>query len=144
MRFLTHLGVVLLFLTSLCIANEESFEKQYHYFTSYQEAHTKAVETHKPLMVLFVTTSCPWCKKLENQTLKRESINSFIQAHFIPVFINKDADAFPKFLSPVVSPTLFFVEPKEEKQFYDIIGYKSAVEFLELLQEADATFRKAQ
>lgn len=143
MRFLTHFGVVLLLLTSLCFGNEESFEKQFHYFTSYQDAHAKALQTHKPLMVLFVTTSCPWCKKLENQTLKKESVDTFIQTHFIPVFINKDTDTFPKFLSPIVSPTIFFVEPKEEKQFYDILGYKPAVEFLELLEEADATFRKA-
>ncbi|MDD2385021.1 MAG: thioredoxin family protein [Sulfurospirillaceae bacterium] len=142
MRFFVNLGVALLFLASLCHANEESFEKQYHYFTSYKEAHAKAVETHKPLMILFVTTSCPWCQKLESQTLKKESVNAYVQAHFIPVFLNKDIDSFPKSLLPVVSPTIFFVEPKEEKQFYDILGYKSAVEFLELIQEANETFMK--
>lgn len=134
----------LLFLAHTWLMADATFAQTYHYQTSFQEAKEKALATKKPLMLFFVTTSCPWCKKLENQTLSKEAIDTFIQTHFIPVILNKDTDAFPKFLNPVVTPTIFFLDAKADKPYYDIIGYKSAAEFSELMQEANTLFKKAQ
>ncbi len=143
MRFFSQLGVLLLFLTSLCVANETSFEKRYDYFTSYKEAYAKAVETQKPLMILFVTTSCPWCQKLENQTLNKDEINDYVQFHFVPLLLNKDTDTFPKIYNPFVSPTIFFVDATKEAKYSEVLGYKPTEEFFELLQQAHNTYKKA-
>ncbi|MDD3344408.1 MAG: thioredoxin family protein [Sulfurospirillaceae bacterium] len=143
MHFLTKIGMSLLLLASLCIASEASFASQYNYLTSYQEARAKALQTHKPLMILFVTTSCPWCQKLENQTLNKDEVNDYVQFHFVPVLLNKDIDTFPEVYDPFVSPTIFFVDAAKETKYAEILGYKPSSEFFELLQKAHNTYKKA-
>lgn len=127
------IGIVLIF-SSFVFGADETFAKAYGYETSYQEAHLKAIQSNKPMMILFVTTSCPWCQKLENQTLKKDPIAKLIQTHFIPVFLDKETDDFPKALMPMVVPTIVFLDPKEEKKFDEIIGYKPSDEFLSFLE----------
>lgn len=127
------IGIVLIF-SSFVFGADETFAKNYGYETSYQKAHLKAIHSNKPMMILFVTTSCPWCQKLENQTLKKDPIAKLIQTHFIPVFLDKETDDFPKALTPMVVPTIVFLDPKEEKKFDEIIGYKPSDEFLSFLE----------
>jgi thioredoxin-related protein len=111
---------------------------EFGYLSSYKEAHAKAIKSNKPLMILFVTTSCPWFQKLKHQVLKKEEVNALIQNAFIPVMIDKETEAFPKALMPFAVPTLTFVEPKEEKKVFQIIGYKPLEEALSLLKQARA------
>jgi len=133
-----------LFFTSIFLifstawAAEDDFSTEFSYLSSYKEAHAKALETNKPLMILFVTNSCPWCQKLKHQVLKKEEVNALIQNAFIPVMIDKETEAFPKSLMPFAVPTLTFVEPKEEKKVFQIIGYKPLDEALSLLKQAKA------
>lgn len=127
------IGIVII-LSSFAFGADETFAKAYGYETSYKEAQVKAIQANKPMMILFVTASCPWCQKLENQTLKKESIVKLIQSHFVPVFLDKETDDFPKALTPMVVPTIVFLTPKEGTKFDEIIGYKPADEFLSLLE----------
>ena len=135
----TSLFISLLLLLSLSAwAAEDDFSTEFGYLSSYKEAHAKALKSNKPLMILFVTTSCPWCQKLKHQVLKKEEVNALIQNAFIPVMIDKETEAFPKALMPFAVPTLTFVEPKEEKKVFQIIGYKPLEEALSLLKQARA------
>jgi len=135
---------VTLFLTSIFLifsttwAAEDDFSTEFGYLSSYKEAHAKALQSNKPLMILFVTASCPWCQKLKHQVLKKEEVNALIQNAFIPVMIDKETEAFPKALMPFAVPTLTFVESKEEKKVFQIIGYKPIEEALSLLKQARA------
>jgi len=135
-RITLFLSVFLLFSTAW--AAEDEFSTEFGYLSSYKEARAKALETKKPLMILFVTTSCPWCQKLKHQVLKKEEVNALIQNAFIPVMIDKETEAFPKSLMPFAVPTLTFVEPTEEKKVFQIIGYKPLDEALSLLKQARA------
>ena len=128
------IGIVLI-LSSFLFGADETFAKAYGYETSYQEAQEKAIKANKPMMILFVTASCPWCQKLENQTLKKDAVAKLIQSHFIPVFLDKETDYYPKALTPMVVPTIVFLTPKEEKKFDEILGYKPADEFLRILEQ---------
>ncbi len=134
MMFKQWIGMVLI-LSTFAFGADETFAKNYGYETSYKEAQTKALKSNKPMMILFVTTSCPWCQKLENQTLKKDAIAKLIQTHFIPVFLDKETDDFPKELTPMVVPTIVFLTPKEGKKFDEIFGYKPADEFLAILEK---------
>lgn len=138
MKKLLLVGLCLL--TSLTYASNEEFAKEFSYSTSYKAALLKSKETHKPMMILFVTTSCPWCKKLENQTLSKPRIDGYIQKNFTPVILDKELDTFPKSLDPQVVPTIYFVNQKDEKQFSQIIGYKAQKEFFELLKKAKSHY----
>lgn len=119
-------------------AAEDEFSAEFGYMSSYKEARAKAIETKKPLMILFVTHSCPWCQKLKHQVLKKEEVNALIHNAFIPVMLDKETEAFPQHLMPFAVPTLTFVEPKEERKVFHIIGYKPFDEALSLLKQAKA------
>lgn len=124
----------LIFLLAFCCTFSFAFSNEYG--VDFKNALEKAKATNKPMMILFVTTTCPWCKKLENQTLSKEYINSFIQKNFIPLVLDKEKDTFPKYLDPQVVPTIHFVNPKDEQSFDQIVGYKPHKEFFELIQKA--------
>lgn len=128
------LGLLLSTLSSF--ASEDTFSKDFGYLSSYKEAREKSLKTNKPLMILFVTTSCPWCQKLKHQVLKKEEVNTFVQNHFIPVMLDKETDTFPQDLMPFAVPTLSFVGTKKEQEFFNIIGYKPLDEALNLLKLA--------
>lgn len=126
----------LLLIAGVSFASEDSFSKDFAYLSTYDEAHQKSLKTNKPLMILFVTTSCPWCQKLKHQVLKKEEVNTFIHNAFIPVMLDKETDTFPKELMPIAVPTLSFVGVKKEREFFNIIGYKPLEEALNLLKKA--------
>jgi len=135
-RITLFLSLFLIFSTAW--AAEDEFSTEFGYLSSYKEARAKALETKKPLMILFVTTSCPWCQKLKHQVLKKEEVNALIQNAFIPVMIDKETEAYPKNLIPFAVPSLTFVEPVEERKVFEILGYKPFDEALGLLKQARA------
>lgn len=133
-----HIVLGLLLMVGVGFASEDSFSQEFAYLSSYKEAHAQSLKNNKPLMILFVTTSCPWCQKLKHQVLKKEEVNAFIHNAFIPVMLDKESDAFPKDLMPFAVPTLSFVGAKKEQEFFKIIGYKPLEEALTLLKRAKA------
>ncbi len=142
-----HLKSLLFFLwmfSTLIHASDADFAKEYGYMTVYKEAQLKALEHNKPLMILFVTASCPWCQKLKHQTLKKSDVNAIVHDSFVPVILDKEIDDFPQGLTPMVVPTIVFIEPKNETKFFEIIGYKTMGDFLELSRQARNAFSKLQ
>jgi thioredoxin-related protein len=121
---------------SLGFASVNNFNKTDNYYTNYNQALEKSLQTNKPLMLLVVTTTCPWCEKLKKQTLSKEKINNFISKNFIPLILNKDKAQYPtdKFEAKVV-PTVFFINPRDEKIINTSFGYKSQKKFLKSLEE---------
>jgi len=140
---LALLFTTIFFIASSTWAAEDDFSMEFGYVNSYKEAHAKALETKKPMMILFVTQGCPWCQKLKHQVLKKEEVDALIQNAFIPVMIDKETEAFPKALMPFAVPTLAFVEPTEEQKVFQIIGYKPIEEMLTLLKQARAKAKES-
>jgi thioredoxin-related protein len=135
---------ILLFsiLFSLGFASIDSFAKKNNYYTNYQQAKAKAIQTHKPLMLLVVTTTCPWCEKLKKQTLSKKEINNYISKNYIPLILNRDKAQYPtdKFEAKVV-PTVFFVDPKNETIIENSYGYKSQKKFLNVLEKVNSNYK---
>jgi thioredoxin-related protein len=112
------------------------------YQTNYDEAIKKAKNEKKPIMLVLSSTTCPWCRKMENQTLKNPTINKQIQENFIPLALDKDEDSYPKQFFPQYIPTVLFLNPHTEDYFDQSIGYKSVVKFQESLDEAIADSKR--
>lgn len=130
-----------LFLPTLLFSNSDSFAKKMGYSTNYQEAKKLSIAKYKPMMIVIGTITCPWCKKMENQTLKKKHIDNFVQLHFTPVKLIKEKDKYPvKILDAKVVPTIFFLDPKSEKVFHISRGYKNKKKFLEQLQKAKSIY----
>jgi len=133
-----HLLLVSIFF-SLSFASIDDFANKNNYFVNYEQAKAKALQTNKPLMLVLVTTTCPWCEKLKKQTLNKKIINNYVSQHFIPVILNKDKGEYPvgKFTAKVV-PTVFFIDAKTETIIDSSYGYKSKKKFLNILEKIDS------
>ncbi|MBE0490640.1 MAG: thioredoxin family protein [Sulfurospirillum sp.] len=131
---------IVIFFIVLSFLNANDFASEYGYAKNYDQGYAKAKELQKPLLVLFVTKTCPWCKKLENQTLSKPSVSTKILENFVPVLLDKDTDIYPQYLSVQVVPTIHFIIPSESKSFQMILGYKSQQTFLKLLEDAKKQF----
>ncbi len=106
------------------------------YQTNYDEAIKKAKKEKKPIMLVLSSSTCPWCRKMENQTLKNETINKQVQENFIPLALDKDTDIYPKEFLPQYVPTILFINPNTGEYFDQSIGFKSVAKFQESLDEA--------
>jgi thioredoxin-related protein len=110
------------------------FANKHNYFTDYAEALKQAKQTNKPIMMLISTKTCPWCRKLESQTLSKIQVNQYIQKNYIPLSVIEKKSIYPKkFLSPVV-PMIYFIN-KNEEIINRLAGYMPSDIFLQKLKD---------
>ena len=103
------------------------------YETNYETAFNKAKSENKNLMMLVTSQSCPWCRKFERQTLKKEDINDMIQKSYIPLNVDQDLKNYPKNFEVRYVPTVYFIDSKNGKVIVKSVGYKTKKEFLNIL-----------
>jgi thioredoxin-related protein len=126
-------------------ASSEQFAKKMDYFTDYNTAVKYSIKKYKPIMMTVVTSTCPWCKKLENQVLQRDTIDSVVKTNFTPILQNRDKDSYPKDkFNATAVPTTFFIDPLKQTIIHQIRGYKSKKEFLKQLEIAKNIYYKGQ
>lgn len=122
-------------LLSLSLFSSVDFPKEMGYEIEYEKALEKAKKEKKPILLVVKTKTCPWCKKLERQTLKKEAIHTKIIENFIPLTLYKK-DLLSKGLNTKVVPTVYFISSKDEKVYKKSFGYKNRKEFGEILDKA--------
>mgnify|MGYP003959340539 FL=1 len=111
--------ILLALLSTLLLSASDiaNFAKEMQYETVYDVAKARAIKEKKPIMLVMVTHYCPWCRKFERRTLKKESINKRIHKEFIPLILNREAKKYPKqFYTPRI-PVTFFVNAQSEDFF---------------------------
>jgi len=141
MIVLKRLLVLAVFMAiSLHAAPAEMFKKL-GYSDTYEQALKKAKDTDKPMMLVISEKTCPWCRKLENQVLKKDNINTFVQKSFVGLGLEKNDDVYPKNFIPKVVPTVVFVDSKDESIIFKSYGYLAKKEFLEVLVEVDKKYK---
>jgi thioredoxin-related protein len=131
---------LLLIPLSILFAGSKEFAAEYGYTNDYQEAFKKSKETKKLIMLMISTASCPWCRKLEASTLKKEFVNAYIQEHYIPVSVIKDVDKYPKKFDAPVVPFIYFINSDEEV-VGSLVGYKPADKFMEKLKDTSHSLK---
>jgi len=141
MNILKKILLLGVFTATFLYASPAKLFQSLGYSTTYQETLNKAVKNRKPMMLVISEKTCPWCRKLENQTLKRKNINQFVQNNFIAVGLEKNDDVYPKKFTPQVVPTVVFVNPNDESIIYQSYGYKPKKEFIEILTEVNKMFK---
>jgi len=125
----------------LCILSSFAFATPAEVFAKlgYQPTYAKALEVAKqknrPIMVVFREKTCPWCRKLEQQVLKREIINTKVQANFIAIVLESHDDIYPKKFKQAIFPTVVFVNSKDESVILTSYGYKPKKEFSKVIDE---------
>lgn len=132
------ISIVLLALTITSLdATSVKFNKEMNYETDYKKALVKAKKENKMLMIVFSQTTCPWCRKFERQTLKKNNIDTLIKEDFIPLSLDKDIKNYPKIYETKVVPTIFFVNAKNETIIKKVLGYKNKKDFYTILEKVN-------
>ena len=117
-------------------AGSAKFAKEMGYETDYKTAIAKAKKEEKLVMFVIGTRTCPWCRKFEKQTLKKEEVHSKVLKNFIPLAMYKDGD-YPQKFNPKAIPAVHFIDPNDEESLLTSMGYKSKKMFLATLEDAE-------
>lgn len=125
---------VFLILLSYSFGASKQFTQEMNYFTNYNQALHESKKQNKPIFLMISTKTCPWCRKLEAQTLKKDYIDSFIHKNFIPLSLIQDKDIYPKKFTSKVVPTIYIVNPNE-MIIHKIRGYKPHKKFISIINE---------
>lgn len=130
------LFVFLLIYTNL-YAISSDFIRAMGYESTYEKALLKAKKENKDIMMVVVQKSCPWCRKMEKQTLQRDSIDKLVKKSFIPLLVDEASNDYPKKFEAKLFPTTMFIDVKNEKLISKTLGYKNKKEFQEILEEVN-------
>ncbi|WP_321314690.1 thioredoxin family protein [Halarcobacter sp.] len=130
------LSLFVLICTNL-FAISEDLVNELAYETTYSKALIKAKKENKSIMMFIVQDSCPWCRKMEKQTLKKSNIASLIKRDFIPLIVDEASNNYPKKFQAKVFPTTYFIN-KNEEIVSKVLGYKNKKEFYYILKEASS------
>ena len=114
------------------------------YYSDYEQALAVAEIEEKPLMLVVVTSYCPWCRKFERKTLASKVVAKMIKEDYIAVIVdrNKDAETFPKLYQTPRIPTVYFIDAKTKKQYWQSVGYLNQIDFEEALDDAQKLYNK--
>jgi len=137
---------LLFFLLALLfsLSASENLAGKLGYYSDYSVALGVAQKEQKPLMLVVVTSYCPWCRKLERKSLADKSIGQKVKTHFIAVIVdrNKDAENFPKTYQTPRIPVVYFIDPQKGTAYWETVGYLSKAEFSEALEDAEKLFKQ--
>ncbi|MBU1657641.1 thioredoxin family protein [bacterium] len=135
--------LLLLFTFSLFGAKIDEYAEQMHFSRDYNSSLEQAKKANKPLMLVLVADYCPWCRKLERNTLGASEVQQKLSEVVTVIMDQKyDTDKFPqKYLTPR-NPTIFFINPNTDEKFYENIGYLKKKDFLEVLEMMQKEFKK--
>jgi len=104
------------------------------YETDYAKAVAKAKREHKNVMLVLVANYCPWCRKFEEQVLRKQDVNRLVHQKYIPVILNKEKDPYPPEFNLSFTPIVQFIDPKTQKSYHRVVGYNERDTFLHWLQ----------
>lgn len=105
------------------------------YETNYNAALKKAQQLKKPILLVLVANYCPWCRKFEQNVLRKKDVNDLIQSDYIPVIINKEKGGFPKKFDMSFTPIVHFIDYKKGNSIKTVAGYNNKDEFLYTLRK---------
>ena len=130
------LFILFIFTLSLQATSHSAVEAGY--YKNYEQALIVAKAEKKPLMLIVVTSYCPWCRKFERKSLSSSKAKAYIVAHFVAVIVdrNKDAKLFPAIYQTPRIPTVYYIDPQSEKAYWETVGYLNKSDLSEALEDA--------
>jgi thioredoxin-related protein len=111
------IGLLLLLISSM-------YAKSLPFLDNYDEAMKVAKKEKKDVMLVVVSTTCPWCRRYKQKTLTNSSVQKAILDNYIVLMLNKDIDEMRDDLRARLVPTTFFLDSSGE-EFYSAIGYRT-------------------
>jgi len=108
---------------------------------NFDVAKAKAQKEDKILYVLITSETCRWCRKLEETTLKDDSITNTLTQHFISIDVIRDKDQYPPCLKAPMVPTSYFLTP-DGRILYSVPGYWSSEDYASILGDVIRKYKR--
>jgi len=106
---------------------------------SYTAAIKEGLKEHKHVILFAHSPFCPWCRKMEHDTLSNKKVIKLLNDKYIFVSIDlslsMDIEDVPPKYVPEGTPTTFVIDPNNENTLYTMRGYRSPKSFLFRLQK---------
>jgi thioredoxin-related protein len=104
-------------------------------FEGFQKALERAQKENKLIMIEAMSSTCHFCRKMENEVMIEKEVVRAIEKDFIPVAIDINRHRLPLGLKVDATPSFIFID-KNKKVLMNIPGAWNKNDFLELLKEA--------
>jgi thioredoxin-related protein len=102
---------------------------------SYKEAVDVAKKENKKIYLLITTKSCPWCRKLENETLKDQFVVEKLNSSYIAVEMTRGEGDYPvDTLKAKMVPMNYFLDANETI-IHQTPGFWEVEDFLSILDD---------
>jgi len=99
-------------------------------YLAFESAKKEAIQEHKYVMIKVEATGCHPCAILNNLLATNNHIKKMVNAHIKAVKINTDYESLPLGLNYIGTPTVFLIQPEEDRVVMKLEGYE-AIEDLE-------------
>lgn len=114
---------------------------------SLKQAHKLAIETDKPLLIVFGASWCGYCHKLEKETLTDKRLTALIEREFIPVHQDFDQDSkVAKILEVERLPCTVVLSPQADllQKSEGFADFKNYMKILQAALEKQTEIRQVQ
>lgn len=101
---------------------------------SYEDAINEGVNQNKRVVLFAHSPFCPWCRKMEEDTLSNKEVIKELNEKFIfisvDLSVNIDIEDVPSKFIPRGTPTTYVINPEDQSLAFSMRGYKSPKSFL--------------
>jgi len=125
--------ILISLLLSYTLIASSSF-KELGYETDYNTALQKAKAQNKQIVMVLVSSHCPWCERLEDEVLFLEYTNELLHKNYIPLVQYSGDDEFPNRFYSYVVPTIHFIDSENESLIESIHGFNNNWRFYEIIE----------
>ncbi len=125
-----------LVLSGLPQATAAAVESKIPWYKDLREAHTKAIELDRPILVVSSATWCTYCHKLIREAAADTKTSKLISARFVPTLLDFDKDTrIAKVFDVESLPTTVVLSPNADL-LLNKMGYMKPEAFRKVLDEA--------
>jgi thioredoxin-related protein len=95
-----------------------------------------SIPDDKKLILLYVEMEhCPWCHKMDRETIDNPTYLQEIEREYILAKITKESGDMPLFITPKYYPTTYILSSDGSQILDELPGYMQSKRFVQYLQE---------
>ena len=106
---------------------------------SYKDALQQGIKEKKHIILFAHSPFCPWCAKMENDTLSNEKVIKLLNEKYIflsvDLSLEMDIEDIPSEFLPQGTPVTFVIDPETQNGLFTMRGYKDPKSFIWRLEK---------
>jgi len=126
---------VFLFIVTFLVTS--IFGSTLYHADSYSDAIQEGKIKHKAVVLFTHSPFCPYCKKMQQDTLSNKKVIKLLNDKFIFVSVDLsldlETDDVPKKFIPRGTPTTYVIDPNNQQLLFSLRGYKTPKSFINRL-----------